>query len=50
MKLTKKEISLLIAAILMPGGGIVAGIYFLNSYLKQKREKEDVKVSQSKNN
>lgn len=44
MKLTKKEIALLVAAIFIPGGGIAAGVYFLNKL--RKKEEKDVQESE----
>jgi hypothetical protein len=41
MKLDKKEIALLIAAIIVPGGGIAAGVYFLNKFRKNKKEEQN---------
>lgn len=46
MKLTKKEIALCVAAIIIPGGGIAAGVYFLSKFKKAKKEKSDgIKIS-----
>lgn len=40
IKINSKDITMALCAIFIPGGGIVAGLYYLNRIKKQKEQDE----------
>lgn len=40
IRIKKKDVAMALAAIIIPGGGIAAGLYFLNRIKKQKEKDE----------